>query len=93
MTPEQRMARAQRVQAILDDPLQKEAWESLRGRLRDIAADAKTDAAAMKAREMLRLLNDVHGYWTRILNDGAITAKEIELEKEEAKRRWWQRAA
>lgn len=93
MNDQEQDKRGREAQAVLGNPIYQEAWQAVRSRLLEIMGSARTDEATLEAKKMLGLLADVQAHMSRVLQDGKVAAAAIELEREQQKRKWWQRAA
>lgn len=83
MSPEQRIARAEQAQRILEDPLVKEALTHLKTSTQGLFFDLPANAT--QEREFLHLLDKARqqfeACFTAILIDGEVTRRELLAER------------
>jgi hypothetical protein len=87
MDRDDEVKRAQRAQAILNDPLWIEAWETYRLKVFASIENAKTDEGTLRGKLMLGVANDVRGHFEGLVRTGKAAAHEIKLEEEEKQRK------
>ena len=90
MDKDEPIKRMHRAEAILNDPLWVEAWETYRLRVFAAIENAKTDEGTIRGKLMLGIANDVRAHFEALINTGKAAAYEIKLE-EERKKRWYER--
>lgn len=89
MTPDElreQVERAIRAQAILDDTLVKEAFDTLRQTLIDTWLTAPTSARELQSdcHKMMRLLGNFRQFFVDVLNSGDIAKEQLRQLAEEA---------
>lgn len=89
MDHEDTIKRAQRAQALLNDPLWIEAWGEYRLKLFSAIENARTDEGTIRGKLMLGVANDVRAYFEGLITSGKAAAHEIKLEEERKKFRLW----
>ena len=87
------VARAQRAELFLKDPLWDESWTHLTQAITAASMTAKTDEGTLRGKQLLGLMVDLRQYWERAIKDGVFAQHQLKLEAEEKKRRFWQNAA
>lgn len=89
MNDEEQVRRAERAKRIVDDPLWTEAWAIYRNRLMDVIdkADSANVELVMHAKRLLAASKAAQQHMTTILQDGAISAATIEMQKQQKKSR------
>ena len=80
---------------IIAEPIYKEAWQAYEARLLDEIANAgRNDDEVLRLRAFLVASRKARAHLERIMSAGAHAAQELELiEQQQAKRKWWNRAA
>lgn len=92
MTDAERIRRAEQAKALLENPLWAEAWEAYRQKLFDVIdkTDSNEAETILQAKRLLAAGKAARGYFERLIQDGAVAAKTIELERQH-RSGWFQR--
>jgi hypothetical protein len=88
MNANEAIARAQRAELFLKDPLWDEAWAVLQTKITAAMIAAKTDEGTIRGKQLLGLMVDLRQHWERVIKDGAVADHQLKLEAEEKNRRF-----
>lgn len=87
MTPEETIERANRAEKLVNDPMLKEAFVTLRAKLHQNieAAPIRDKAGVHECRLMLKIMTSVEKYLESVLRDGQIVLHRLEERKKHAR--------
>ena len=88
MNANEAIARSQRAEQFLKDPLWDESWTVLQAKITAAMIAAKTDEGTIRGKQLLGLMVDLRQHWERVIKDGAVADHQLKLEAEEKKTRW-----